>query len=79
MNPRRAGTKMRATLANGWFIAWWPGPQQLESAELTTAAGSPTQKFDLPTIRGGCNTNKDCPNGGSSHGGDTNVSGGAAR
>jgi DNA-directed RNA polymerase specialized sigma24 family protein len=59
-----------------WFIAWWPGAQQLESAELTTPAGSSTQKFDLPAIPGGCNTNKDCPNGGSAQAGETNINGG---
>jgi hypothetical protein len=72
------GTKVQATVANGWFIAWWPGSHQLESAELTTPAGSSTQKFDLPSTPGGCNTNKDCPNGGSAHGGETNVNGGGS-
>jgi DNA-directed RNA polymerase specialized sigma24 family protein len=55
------GTKVQATVANGWFIAWWPGSHQLESAELTTPAGNATQKLDLPSMPGGCNTNKDCP------------------
>src|SRR6185437_8304556 len=72
------GTEVQATVANGWFIAWWPGSHQLESAELTTPAGSSTQKFDLPSTPGGCNTNKDCPNGGSAHGGETNVNGGGS-
>ena len=57
------GTKVQATVANGWFIAWWPGSHQLESAELTTPAGSSTQKCDLSPTPGGCNTNKDCPEG----------------
>jgi hypothetical protein len=60
------GTDVQATAAHGWFVAWWPGSHQLESAELTTPAGSSTQKFDLPATPGGCNTNKDCPNGSSS-------------
>jgi hypothetical protein len=59
------GTKVQATVANGWFVAWWPGGQQLKSADLTTAGGVSTQTFNLPT---GCNTNKDCSNGGSAHG-----------
>jgi hypothetical protein len=62
------GTHVQATVANGWFIAWWPGSHQLESAELTTPAGGSTQKFDLPSTPGGCNTNKGCPNGGSAQG-----------
>jgi hypothetical protein len=52
-------------MANGWFVAWWPGSHALESAKLTTPAGASTQKFDLPATPGGCNTNKDCPEGGS--------------
>ncbi len=86
------GTQVQATVANGWFIAWWPGSHVLRSADLTTPSGSSTQKFDLPAQPGRCNTNKDCPNGsssGSSMGGgggsagagsaaqgDTNVTGG---
>jgi len=61
-------TEVQASVANGWFIAWWPGSQQLESADLTTPAGNSTQKFNLPSMPGGCNTNKDCPNGGSARG-----------
>ena len=59
------GTKVQASVANGWFVAWWPSTSQLKAAQLTTAAGASTQPFDLPTA---CNTNKDCPNGGSAHG-----------
>ena len=73
------GTKVQATVANGWFIAWWPGSHELASAELTTPAGSSTQKFDLPSTPGGCNTNKDCPNGGSAQAGETNVNGGGGQ
>lgn len=72
------GTSVQATVANGWFIAWWPGSQQLESANLTTPAGSSTQKFNLPSTPGGCNTNKDCPGGPSAQGGETNVNGGGS-
>jgi hypothetical protein len=57
------GTDVQATVANGWFVAWWPSPHQLKSAELTTPAGASTQKFDLPATPGGCNTNKDCSGG----------------
>ncbi|HSC01953.1 MAG TPA: hypothetical protein VLC49_01505 [Solirubrobacteraceae bacterium] len=71
------GTKVQATVANGWFIAWWPSSHRLESAELTTPAGSSTQKFDLPSMPGGCNTNKDCPEGGAVQ--DMNGAGGHAK
>jgi hypothetical protein len=56
------GTKVQATVANGWFVAWWPSGAQLNAAELTTPAGVSTQAFNLPS---GCNTNKDCPGGNS--------------
>jgi hypothetical protein len=41
-------TKVQATVANGWFVGWWPSGQKLASAELTTPAGVITQAFDLP-------------------------------
>ena len=62
------GTKVQATVSNGWFVAWWPGGAQLKAAELTTPAGVSTQTFDLPS-HGGCNTNKDCASGVSAVGG----------
>jgi hypothetical protein len=71
------GTRVQASVANGWFVAWWPGSQALESAELTTPAGSATQKFDLPAVPGGCNTNKDCAEGGTAQ--DMNGAGGHAK
>lgn len=70
------GTHVQATVSGGWFIAWWPGSHTLGSAELTTPAGNSTQTFDLPSVPDGCNTNKDCANGGSAHGSETNVGGG---
>jgi len=41
------GTGVRATVANGWFVAWWPGPHDVKSADITTSAGPTTQTFDL--------------------------------
>jgi hypothetical protein len=68
------GTNVQATVTNGWFVAWWPSAQRLKSARLTTPAGVSTQTFDLPSP-GGCNTNKDCPDGGSARG-ETGAGGG---
>jgi hypothetical protein len=42
------GSTVRATVGNGWFVAWWPGSQVVKSAELATSAGTTTQSFDLP-------------------------------
>jgi hypothetical protein len=40
-----AGTQVTATVENGWAVAWWPGSQQLTSAQLTTPSGTETQTF----------------------------------
>jgi len=34
------GTRVRATCANGWFVAWWPGSHGIRATEVTTAAGT---------------------------------------
>ena len=41
------GTEVTATVGNGWAVAWWPGSQQLTSAQLTTPSGTQTQTFPL--------------------------------
>jgi hypothetical protein len=40
-------TKVKATVANGWFVAWWPGPHAAKAAEIATPTGLQTQTFDL--------------------------------
>jgi hypothetical protein len=42
-----AGTKVRATVANEWFVAWWPSAHEVKAADITTPAGVKTQTFDL--------------------------------
>ena len=32
-----------ATVADGWFVAWWPGSGSVTSAQVTTAAGTTTE------------------------------------
>ena len=34
------GTRVQATVANGWFVAWWPGTQRGTANEVTTARGA---------------------------------------
>lgn len=41
------GTKVQATAANGWFVAWWPSAHEVRSADITTPAGVNTQTFDV--------------------------------
>jgi hypothetical protein len=42
------GTTVQATVGNGWFVAWWPGGNQVKSAQITTPAGVKTQTFNFP-------------------------------
>ncbi len=37
------GTKVQATVANGWFVAWWPSALAVTSAMVTTPAGAISQ------------------------------------
>ena len=52
------GTKVQATVADGWFVGWWPSGQKLDSAELTTPDGVSTQTFDLPWPQPGAGAGK---------------------
>jgi RNA polymerase sigma-70 factor (ECF subfamily) len=42
------GSRVQATVANGWFAAWWPGGQAAQTAEITTTAGTATQQLVPP-------------------------------
>jgi hypothetical protein len=37
------GTRVTASRAKGWFLAWWPGSHGLRATEVTTAEGSKVQ------------------------------------
>ncbi len=37
------GTRVTASRAHGWFLAWWPGSHGLSATEVTTATGTRTQ------------------------------------
>jgi hypothetical protein len=39
------GSKVQATVANGWYVAWWPSAHEVGSADITTASGVTTQTF----------------------------------
>jgi len=62
------GTQVTATVENGWAVAWWPGSQQLASAQLTTASGTQTQPFPASPC-GLHNCNGGGPHGGAPGGG----------
>ncbi|MBV9464991.1 MAG: hypothetical protein JO206_07620 [Solirubrobacterales bacterium] len=42
---RADGTRVKASSANGWFSAWWPGSMEPAAAELTTPQGTSTQRI----------------------------------
>ena len=37
------GTRVTASRAHGWFLAWWPGSHGLRATEVTTATGTRAQ------------------------------------
>lgn len=37
------GTRVTATIANGWFAAWWPGTEEATAAQVTTTSGTTTE------------------------------------
>lgn len=47
------GTSIDATVANGWFVAWWPSLQTVKSADITTPTGVSTQTFPTPPTPAG--------------------------
>jgi hypothetical protein len=48
---RSDGSSVQATVANGWYLAWWPGTVAATNAEVTTASGTSTVAFpSRPTL-----------------------------
>ena len=41
------GTSVQATVANGWFVAWWPGRRASSPPRSRRRPGTTTQTFDL--------------------------------
>ncbi len=46
------GAKVEASVANGWFVAWWPGSHNVTSALVTTPNGTSTEAVKTPAARG---------------------------
>jgi hypothetical protein len=56
---RSDGSSVQATVANGWYLAWWPGTVTATNAEVTTASGTSTVAFpSTPSLPA-----PDCPSG----------------
>ncbi|MGH2878193.1 MAG: hypothetical protein ACRDK4_01105 [Solirubrobacteraceae bacterium] len=42
------GSKVKSTVTDGWFAAWWPGDRQANAVELGGENGLSTQALHLP-------------------------------
>lgn len=42
------GQDITATTTDGWFVAWWPGSQDVTAAQITSVSGSTTEPLDVP-------------------------------
>jgi hypothetical protein len=73
------GQDVVATVADGWFVAWWPGSGNVTSAQVTTAAGTATQPLlpaPLPGGPGPDSSGAPSNSGNSGSGGETSGSSG---
>lgn len=43
------GQDVTATTADGWFVAWWPGSQDVSDALITSPQGTTTEPVKVPT------------------------------
>ncbi len=61
------GSKVQATIQDGWVVAWWPGSAQAVSAQVTTPSGTSTQAFkagmQCPTAPTGVSQDITCAGG----------------
>jgi hypothetical protein len=77
---RSDGSSVQATVANGWYVAWWPGTAAATNAEVATGSGTSTVAFpSTPAL-----TAPSCPSGahcaaGYSFGGSGSGSGSGSR
>ncbi len=42
---RSDGSSVRATVKNGWYLAWWPGTMRAVTADVASTGGTSTQSF----------------------------------
>jgi hypothetical protein len=42
---RSDGSSVQATVAGGWYLAWWPGTVAATNAQVATASGTSTVAF----------------------------------
>ena len=56
---RRDAGSVQATVAGGWYLAWWPGSASPTNAKVTTASGTSTEAFS-PVHGGPCPSGATC-------------------
>ncbi len=72
---------VQATVANGWYLAWWPGTAAATNAQVTTASGTNTVAFPstpalpAPSCPSGARCAAGYSFGSASGGGSSNVNG----
>ena len=54
------GQQVVATVADGWFIAWWPGSNRAPSAQVTTSSGTTTEALVVGPLPGPPATGAPC-------------------
>ena len=77
---RSDGSSVQATVANGWYLAWWPDTVAATNAEVTTASGTSTVAFpSTPALPApACPSGAHCAGGYSfGSGGGTHSAGGS--
>jgi hypothetical protein len=42
---RSDGSSVKATVENGWYLAWWPGTKRAVTAQVASGSGTSTQSF----------------------------------
>lgn len=47
---RGDGQDVVATTGGGWFVAWWPGTEDISSAQVTTPSGQTSETFNQGTM-----------------------------
>ena len=62
---RSDGSSVQATVANGWYLAWWPGTVAAADAKVATTSGTSTVTFpSAPALPApACPTGAHCASG----------------
>jgi hypothetical protein len=76
------GTSVQATVAGGWYLAWWPGSVTATNAQVTSSSGTSTVAFpSTPTLEApACPSGAQCRSGysfGSGNGQASSAGGGS--